>query len=105
VELKQWGKVKRTTRDGIVQVQFQDGTKDVNHPSYQVYSYAQLLKSFNEVVDNEDIILKPCVYLHNYQMDGVIDHESYIQYLNDAPVFLKDDREKLSNFLSENIIY
>ena len=91
IELKQWSKVKLSEKDGIVDTDF---FGEVNHPSYQAWSYAALLKGFNEAVYEEDIGLRPCAYLHNYIEDDVIRHPRYSSYLERAPVFLQGDDEK-----------
>ena len=67
IELKQWTEAQKTDKDGIVITRFAHGLAEVSHPSYQAYSYAFLLKSFDEAVYEGNIILNPCAYLHNYQ--------------------------------------
>jgi uncharacterized protein len=44
IELKQWQEAKMTDKDGIVETRFEHGNKETNHPSYQAWSYAMLLK-------------------------------------------------------------
>ena len=99
VELKQWDKVELTTKDGVVNTRFERGPQDTSHPSYQVWSYAMLLHGFNEAVYNSDIQLVPCAYLHNYKEDGIISNPFYAGYIEKAPIFLKDDAEKLRSFI------
>ena len=105
IELKQWQNIELTDKDAIVKTRFQHGLKETNHPSYQAWSYAMLLKGFNSFVYNENVSLKPCAFLHNYKPDWLIDNEFYKEYLDLAPVFLKTDKQKLADFLSENIVY
>lgn len=99
VELKQWDKIALTGKDGLVNTRFEHGSADTSHPSYQVWSYAMLLESFNEAVYQNDIQLKPCAYLHNYKQDGIIDNPFYQDYIDKAPIFLKDDAQKLRDFI------
>lgn len=99
VELKQWDKIALTEKDGLVNTRFEHGPTDTSHPSYQVWSYAMLLESFNEAVYQNDIQLKPCAYLHNYKQDGIIDNPFYQDYIDKAPIFLKDDAQKLRDFI------
>lgn len=99
IELKQWEKAELTNKDGLVRTRFENGSADTSHPSYQVWSYAMLLEGFNTAVYESDIQLKPCAYLHNYKKDGVIDDVWYEDYIKKAPLFLKDDAEKLRLFI------
>jgi hypothetical protein len=81
VELKQWDKVKKTTKDAIVSTRFAAGEQEVAHPSYQAWSYAALLKNFNEAVYTGGIELRPCAYLHNYpQAGGDINDVCYAEH-------------------------
>lgn len=105
IELKQWSKVELTTMDGIVRTYVGGGEKEVNHPSYQAWSYAALLEDFNEEVQKDDILLRPCAYLHNYSDDGVIDDDFYTEHIDKAPLFLKDDAVKLREFIKKYVKY
>lgn len=103
IELKQWQHAELTTKDGIVKTRFQYGESETSHPSYQAWSYAALLTSFNATVDEESISLYPCAYLHNYEPDANIRNEFYSYYINKAPVFLKPDAVKLRDFIKQYI--
>ncbi|MEK7070381.1 MAG: DUF2075 domain-containing protein [Patescibacteria group bacterium] len=102
VELKQWEKAEITEMDGIVSTYVGNAKREMNHPSYQVWSYAALLSSFNEAVYKDNIQLKPCAYLHNYsEDDDVINNEFYSEHLAKAPVFLRKDAFKLRSFIKQ----
>ncbi|RKT01629.1 DUF2075 domain-containing protein [Chryseobacterium defluvii] len=103
IELKQWESCQLTDRDGIVQTRLGGGMVDTSHPSYQAYSYAALLNGFNETIEEENIKLHPCAYLHNYDPDGIIDHSFYEFYNQKAPIFLKPDALKLREFIKKFI--
>jgi DUF2075 family protein len=107
VELKQWESARRTDRDGIVSTRFAYGEAEVSHPSYQAWSYASLLTSFNEAVYDGGIGLRPCAYLHNYTDDGVLTDGFYAHYVQLAPIFLKGDAEKtrLRGFVKKHVRY
>ena len=60
VELKQWETATLTHKDGLVRTRFAGGESDTSHPSYQAWSYAELLRNFNEEVYSRDIPLQPC---------------------------------------------
>lgn len=101
VELKQWESCKATSRENVV-IAFTGGTnRDVAHPSQQAYSYAKLIENFNESVREENINLIPCAFLHNYKeiYRNEICNQKYSEALNDAPVFLQEDGDKLQEFL------
>ena len=105
VELKQWSHAELTDMDGIVRTWFKLGLTEVSHPSYQAWTYAELLKSFNSTVYEEDIGLRPCVYCHNYEPDNVLDHPFYSHHLSKAPLFLKPDARRLRDFLKTYVKY
>ena len=105
IELKQWSKAERSEKDAIVLTYLGGRNREVVHPSYQAWSYASLLESFNEAVYNGGIQLQPCAYLHNYQSDGVIDDPHYSKYIHKAPLFLKGhtDRDRLREFIKQHV--
>jgi uncharacterized protein len=107
IELKQWQSARKTDRDAIVTTRFSHGERQVSHPSYQAWSYASLLKNFNEAVYEDDIALQPCAYLHNYVDDGVLTDGFYEHYVALAPLFLKGEaeREKLRQFIKQHVRY
>lgn len=105
IELKQWSKALITDKDGLVNTFVGGSNKDVSHPSYQAWSYAALLEDYNEEVQKAEIDLVPCAYLHNYPNDGIINHEFYKEYIEKAPLFLKNDTVKLREFIKEYIHY
>lgn len=51
--------------DGVVRTHVAGGEANTSHPSYQSWSYAELLRNFNATVDEPDVPLQPCAYLHN----------------------------------------
>jgi len=105
VELKQWDKVELTEKDAVVITKYRHGDSEEPHPSYQVWSYAKLLQGFNQTVYEENIQLKPCAYLHNYEEDNVINNSFYGDYIEQAPLFLRDDLMKLRKFIKEYVRY
>lgn len=105
IELKQWSEAKLTTKDSIVETYVGGRIGEHTHPSYQAWSYATLLQGFNEVVYTENISLYPCAYLHNYVEDNVIRNVFYSEYINKAPIFLKNEAVKLRDFIKTHIKY
>lgn len=105
IELKQWTEAKATKKDGIVSTFIGRGEREVNHPSYQAWVYSALLEDFNEAVQEENILLKPCTYLHNCISDDVINNHFYDEYTEKAPAFLKKDAKKLTEFIKQHVKY
>lgn len=105
VELKQWDKVKSSTKDALVSTYLGGGHREVVHPSYQAWSYASLMEGFNEAVYSGGISVQACAYLHNYERDGVIDSDHYAGYIEKAPLFLRGETERglLRNFIKQHI--
>jgi DNA replication protein DnaC len=107
IELKQWESAELTDKDAIVKTRFQHGLAETSHPSYQAWSYSELLNQLNETVYTDNIHLAPCAYLHNYIEDNVIKNNFYQPYIERAPVFLKgkDEKEKLKTFIKSFVKY
>jgi len=107
IELKQWESAELTDKDAIVKTRFHYGLAETSHPSYQAWSYSELLNQLNETVYTDNIHLAPCAYLHNYVEDDVIKNNFYQPYIERAPVFLKgkDEKEKLKTFIKSFVRY
>lgn len=108
VELKQWTEAKIVNgKDGIVETFTGHAIREVPHPSYQAWSYATTIEDYNETVQDKQITLHPCAYLHNYLnvTPPTILSDDYKYYLEKAPAFIKGDVEKLRDFISKYIKY
>lgn len=103
IELKQWTEAKATTKDAIVIARFHHGEKEVNHPSYQAWSYAMLIEDFNETVRQDPVHLRPCAYLHNCVSGSVLHAPFYAEHTKLAPAFLRDDAKKLREFIKAHV--
>ncbi len=67
IELKQWEKLTAVEGvDAIVETYTGKALRQVVHPSYQAWSYAQLIRDYNATVQDRQIGIKPCAFLHNY---------------------------------------
>ena len=108
IELKQWDKVTEVSKmDGIYKVNTYTGggLRDVNHPSYQAMTYANLIKDYNESVQLKNINIVPCAYLHNYyfeENDKLLSN-NYKEYTDKAPLFGHNDVINLRNFIKKYI--
>lgn len=109
VELKQWGSIEKIEdKEAIVKTAMNKGMVETTHPSYQAWSYAALIKDYNENAQQENMNLYPCAYLHNYINLGEVDpltDSIYEYYIEKAPVFVKGDSGKLRDFIKRNIVY
>ena len=103
VELKQWTEASTTDRDGIVETFVGSGLREVPHPSYQAWTYAALIRDFNEAVQEQRIELVPCAYLHNCVTPETVRNDFYADHTRLAPVFVKDDAERLERFLRRHV--
>ncbi len=106
IELKQWEKVESVPgKDGVVRTFINGGDHEMTHPSYQVWSYVTAISDFNAEVQDRNIVLQPCAYLHNYilkQNDPLID-PMYSNYTGLAPVFTKQDGGRLKDLISDRV--
>lgn len=103
VELKQWERAEATGKDAIVRSFVGGKEREVSHPSYQAWSYAALIHDFNETVRREPIHLRPCAYLHNCDSSEVIHAPFYSEHTRQAPAFLRDDAQKLRDFIKTHV--
>jgi len=105
IELKQWQRATKLSRENLVETLTGGSKRVVVHPSQQAYSYAKLIENFNETLRTENIKLVPCAYLHNYDSAYIdqITGPQYDEIIGEAPIFIGRDRNKLSNFISTHI--
>ena len=108
IELKQWDKATEVGKlDGVYKVNTYTGggLRDVNHPSYQAMTYANLIKDYNESVQLKDINVVPCAYLHNYyfENDDTLLSDNYKEYTDKAQLFGHNDVIKLRDFIKKYI--
>lgn len=105
VELKQWSEVGETKKDAIVETFIGGAVRQVAHPSYQAWTYAALIRDFNIEVQEGNIELQSCAYLHNCADHSAVKSPFYAEHTAQAPVFVRDDAKHLSNFLKKHVKY
>ena len=107
VELKQWEKVEKIDDEMLHSVKAFTGgaNRMVSHPSYQAYSYAVFIRNSSEQVQDENINIIPCAYLHNYEERYVdqLNDEIYKIWYDEAPFFIKNQVLDLRNFIKKYI--
>ncbi len=103
VELKQWTEAQSTDQRDLVQTPYYKHY--VTHPSYQASSYKGFLSDFNENVYTQKITPVACAYLHNYSRSHPepLTDPVYGESISDAPIYFKDDYEKLAQFLRDHV--
>ncbi len=103
VELKQWSSVEKTRKDAIVRTFVGRALRDVTHPSYQAWTYASLIRDFNVEIQEGNISLHPCAYLHNCIDPSAVKAPFYDEHTKRAPVFLRHEVRHLAEFLSKYV--
>ena len=107
VELKQWDELKCVKGvDALVETFVGGGIRTVVHPSYQAWSYAQLIRDYNATVQDENICINPCVCMHNYirHKDDPVDDEIYSPYYEEAPVFTKGQISDIRDYIKKTVV-
>jgi DUF2075 family protein len=107
IELKQWAELEAVDgKDDLVRTFVGRANRVVPHPSYQAWSYARMIEDYNEAVRNEQIVLLPCAYLHNYYASDAGDplyDPRYADSLESAPAFCAGDVFRLRAFICRHI--
>lgn len=107
VELKQWDKVEKVDDEMLHSVRAYTGgaVRMVNHPSYQAYAYSVFIRNSSEMVQDHDINIIPCAYLHNYEekYKDQLDDEIFMTWYEEAPFFIKNQVLDLRNFIKKYI--
>ena len=107
VELKQWDKVEKVDDVMLHSVRAYTGgaVRMVSHPSYQAYSYATFIRNSSECVQDDNIAIVPCAYLHNYDLKYIdqLDDEIFRMWYEEAPFFIKTQARELNKFIKKFI--
>lgn len=107
VELKQWERAEKIDDQMLHSVKTFTGGNNriVSHPSYQAYSYAVFIKNSSEQIQDENIGVYPCAYLHNYEEKYLneINDQIYKIWYDEAPFFIKKQVLELRNFMKKYV--
>ncbi|MCF0110240.1 MAG: DUF2075 domain-containing protein, partial [Erysipelotrichaceae bacterium] len=108
VELKQWSKSSKTSKKmNYVYTSGPNGDMDYLHPSFQSYAYKSTLEGFNEYVQDNNVDIASCSYLHNMSnnYDFVFNDYDKYPFVVESPVFLQDDEDKLRAFVKKHVTH
>lgn len=111
IELKQWQEANATDVPNVVNAFTGGRLQDVEHPSYQAYSYREYLKDVHESFQDGKINLLSCSYLHNYHIN---DNDKYNDPLlnniymetirdNKSPIFFKNGKNFFKGYLKNSV--
>lgn len=104
LELKQWDEAKTTDKEEVVKSFVAGREREVTHPSYQAWSYQEMISNTNAAVHESHIICHSCAYLHNYkEKDPEPLKAPQYKSIKCSPIFFKDDYKKLEDFLYQYI--
>lgn len=106
IELKQWERLNKVdSTDALVETFVGGSERAVVHPSYQAWSYAQVIRDYNSAVQDETVDLHPCAYLHNYlrKEKDPIDDANYEEYTEQAPAFTMGQVSDLRSFIKNYV--
>ena len=107
VELKQWSKaeVVDDQMHYCVRTYVANDNRIVCHPSYQAYSYSRFLANYSQMIQDQEVNLVPCAYLHNYKPEfkSALSSEIYEEWYSAAPFFIRDETREFSAFVKKFI--
>lgn len=105
-ELKQWEDINDVPEsDYLVETFINGGLKQVLHPGYQVWSYGQLLKDYNNYIQDKKTSIELAVLLHNYDLknDDILLDKKFYSFNNEINFFGKNSEEKLRKYIESNL--
>lgn len=104
VELKDWCKSVECECDNEVVIDIAGTKKEILHPSVQLRQYKMYLQNMTDIFTNDDNIkLKGCSYLHNYNFDeddAVLDNK-FDKVRCEYPLFDKNENSKLEQYINK----
>jgi uncharacterized protein len=105
VELKQWSSVD-FSEVGESWVYTNVGGRKVEdklHPVLQALGYKSTLNKYNLFVEESNVRINSCAYLHNMKSAKIIKHNQFSKYFDLGSVFIKDDKSKFIQFIANFI--
>ena len=105
IEMKGWEEADATPYGETVETMLQGSRTMVKHPSAQALGYRDFLVHFNEDIERHAIDVQACAYLHRFRRRTAepLESEQYKSLLDQAPLFMLEDRERLRRHLERLI--
>ena len=107
VELKQWSEAEIVDDQMHYSVRtfVANDRRIVAHPSYQAYSYSRILSNYSQFIQDQNIGLWPCSYLHNYRPEykSALASEIYKEWYTAAPFFIRDESQQFASFIKKYV--
>ena len=107
VELKQWSQAEKVDDEMhySVRTYVANDNRIVCHPSYQAYSYSRFLFNYSQEIQDRQIGLVPCAYLHNYRPEykTVLSDSIYKEWYSAAPFFVRNETDEFSAFVKKYV--
>ena len=107
-ELKQWSQINDVKNsDFMVETVINGGLHQVVHPGYQVWSYTELFKDYNEYIQQNNVVVIPAVLLHNYKIkdNDILLSSKYDDFNKYVRIFGSNSENELINFINDNLLY
>lgn len=107
VELKQWKEAEKVDDDMhfCVRTFVANEKRIVCHPSYQAYSYSRFIANYSQIVNENQIRLVPCAFLHNYKpaYKQELAADIYKEWYTSAPFFIMDEVRPFIDFIKKYV--
>ena len=101
-ELKGWEKAELSYNNTLIETFTGSRFQDVEHPSVQAERYHTHFTNFIELLNTDDYRLTSLAYCYNYKKKGDDDalfHDNFKEVRDKHPLFIKEDKSKLADFL------
>lgn len=108
VELKKWSDIQKSNLQYFVYANTHKTVwEDHWHPSYQAENYVNIIKTFNAYIQDNQIGMYACSYLHNMPEEKkfYLDDPNVFPLVKSSPAYLKGDARKLQSFLERYVRY
>jgi len=106
IELKQWsdGTFEPSVLEDHVDVNWSGRSGQEEHPCAQALDYVYYFEDFYAVVEEDDIQLQACAYVHNLIDPAPLLEAARPDTLEQAPLFTKEDDEALRRFIADRVV-
>ncbi len=107
IELKQWSDVIESSLQYHIFTNGGRGEDDYWHPSYQAMNYAGLLKNFNCYIQEHNVKIDPCSFLHNLgdNYRDLMNNRELFPFVEECPLYLNNNKTELAEFIKNNISF